>query len=168
MPIGVLIADDHPLMRSGIRTTLEGANDIVVVAEADEGREVLRLCARHRPDVVLLDLSMPGPPFVETIERLKAKLPEIGILALTAYDDAIYVRAVVAAGAEGYVLKDEVAEMLATAIRTVHRGGTWFSKAAFIKLQQPEGRIVADLTPREHQVLLLVARGLDNGAIAAE
>jgi DNA-binding NarL/FixJ family response regulator len=91
-PIRVLIADDHPFIRQGIRTTLAGAGDIIVVGEAVDGHQVQRLCRELRPDVVLLDLSMPGASAYETVMHLRMRCPATRVLVLSAYDDDVYVR----------------------------------------------------------------------------
>lgn len=166
--IRVIIADDHPLMRSGIRGTLSGERDLEIVGEAASGDEVRELCSRHAPDVLVMDLTMPGPPFVETIEAVKRARPDLRVLVLTAHDDAVFVRAVTKAGADGYLLKDEFSDALITAVRTVHQGGTWYSRSAFQKLHlpAPDRGDLAALSPRERDVARLVAAGHDTDEIA--
>lgn len=166
--IRVIVADDHPLMRSGVRSTLEREDDIDVVAEAADGSETIRVCVEHEPHVLVLDLSMPGPSFLQTTETLAERAPDVAVLVLTAYDESIYVRSVVKSGAAGYILKDEVPEALVSAVRTVAQGGTWFSRSAFQKLHQAgvEGDAIADLTAREREVLGLVAKGQSNEQIS--
>lgn len=168
--IDVIIADDHPLMRSGIRATLQSAADICVVGEASDGNEAQRLCRRLAPDILILDLNMPGPSFLETLTSLKKAAPSVNVLVLTAFDDGVYVRSLVKAGIAGYILKDEVPDALISAVRTVRHGGTWFSRAVFSKLYEvnlSDGAL-RDLTDRERDVLGLVATGRDNGEIARE
>jgi len=166
--IRVVIADDHPLMRSGVHATLVREVDIDVVGEASDGREAQALCAQHRPHVLVLDLNMPGPSFLETVEHLQEQENSVAVLVLTAHNDSMYVRSVIKAGAAGYVLKDEVPDALVNAVRTIHGGGTWFSRAAFVKLHEVDvdRDLVADLTKREREVLTLVARGRGNTQIA--
>ncbi len=169
-PIGVVIADDHPLMRSGIRATLLGAAEIRIVGEASDGNEVQNLCRRLEPHVLILDLNMPGPSFLETLTSLKNAAPNVNVLVLTAFDDGVYVRSLVKAGIAGYILKDEVPDALISAVRTVRHGGTWFSRAVFSKLHEVSlsDGVLSDLTDRERTVLGLVALGKDNGEIADE
>lgn len=169
-PICVVIADDHPLMRSGVRATLEGAADIHVVGEASNGREAQSLCQRLEPDILILDLNMPGPSFLETLTSLQEAVPNVNVLVLTALEEGVYVRSLVKAGIAGYILKDEVPDALISAVRTVQHGGTWFSRTVFSKLHEVtlDDNVLSDLTNRERDVLGLVARGRDNGEIAGE
>jgi len=127
-PIRVVIADDHPLVLQGIRETIRQANDIALVGEARRGDEVQNLCQKLQPDVLLLDLQMPGPSAIETTTVLHSRCPRLRVVILTAYDDAIYIHRMIAAGIAGYVLKDEVTESIPTAIRSVMQGGAWFSR----------------------------------------
>ncbi len=161
--IRVLLADDHPLMRAGIRATLVTEEDFTFVGEATNGDEVWELCCETKPDVVLLDLNMPGPPAVDTVRFLHEQCPDTNIMILTTCDDGAYVRSLISAGAVGYVLKEEAADVLARAIRAVVQGDTWFSRAVVEKMaslaiqEQPAGAVV--LSERERQVLQLVVAG---------
>ena len=157
-------------MRSGVRATLEEAADIRVVGEASNGREAQSLCQRLEPDILILDLNMPGPSFLETLTSLKQTVPNVNVLVLTALEEGVYVRSLVKAGIAGYILKDEVPDALISAVRTVQHGGTWFSRAVFSKLHEVNlsDNVLRDLTNRERDVLGLVARGRDNGEIAGE
>lgn len=169
--IRVLLADDHPLVRTGIRATLAGEPGLVTVGEAANGYEVQRLCRDLCPDVVVLDLSMPGPPPLSLIAYLQEHCPALRVLILTAYDDDAYVQGMVAAGVAGYVVKDEAPETVVHAIRTIVEGGAWFGRPIAAKLAglTPAGAApVEKLTSRERQILELLARGWDNGRIAAE
>jgi DNA-binding NarL/FixJ family response regulator len=117
--IRVLLADDHPLIRAGIREMLAGADGITLVGEATNGYETQSLCQTLQPDVVLLDLNMPGPQPHETIAYLQEHCPTTDVLILTAHDEDIYVRNLMATGVTGYVLKDQMPERLVGAIRGV-------------------------------------------------
>lgn len=166
----VLLADDHPLVRSGIRATLAGEAHIELVGEATDSFEAQRLCAAQQPDVLLLDLSMPGPSPLETLAAVRARAPRTRVLVLTAYDDDTYVRGMVSAGVDGYLLKDEATEALLQALTALARGGTYFSRAVVQKLVDGNDRAPSptDFTPREVEMLVGIARGWDNRRIAAE
>jgi DNA-binding NarL/FixJ family response regulator len=169
--IRVLIADDHPLVRSGLCTALQTEPDIVVAGEASDGDEAQRQCAALQPDVLVLDLNMDGPPATATLAAVRERCPRTRVLILTAYDDDVYVRGVVLAGAMGYVLKDEAPEALVQAVRTVAQGGTWFSRSLVenLVLQAEQGESDAPpLTERESQIIQLIAQGWDNARIAGE
>ena len=172
-PIRVLLADDHPLVRSGIRATLAEETDICIVGEATNGGEAVALCESHAPDVVLLDLSMPGPTPLVTIADLARVQPDVRVLVLTAYDDDAYVHGVVRAGVAGYLLKDEATEALVSAIHAVVKGGTWFSRAVVNKMftVRPDEELdnrVLELTARERELIEVIGRGWNNRRIAAE
>lgn len=169
--IRVLLADDHPLVRSGIKSTIMGEPDLVLVGEASDGDQVRQLCQELEFDVLLLDLSMPGPPPAETVAYLRENHPQLRVLALTAYDDDAYVRGLITAGAKGYVLKDEATAAVVRAIRAVYQGDMWFSHAIVEKLAQWKAQEPAPgpvLSSRERQLLQLIAQGLDNASIALE
>jgi len=168
-PIRVVLADDHPVVRAGLRLTLTAEPDIVLAGEATSGDEARRLARELQPDVLLLDLSMPGPPAAETVVYLRERWPALRVLVLTAYDDDTYVRGLVAAGVAGYVLKDETAETLIQAIRSIVRGGAWFSQRVIDKFMhpgQPAPPAAPELTDRERQLLGLLTEGRDNARIA--
>lgn len=176
-PIRVVLADDHAVVRKGIREFLEGAPDITVVAEATNGREALQAVAEHHPDVAVLDIQMPEMSGIEATRRIKARYPDVRVLILTAYDDDPYVFALLQAGAGGYVLKTASGEELVQAVRAVHRGDSALDPAVARKVVQrlasghptpASEEIVEGLTRRELEVLRLAARGLTNQAIGAE
>jgi DNA-binding NarL/FixJ family response regulator len=172
-PIRVILADDHAVVRKGIREFLEEAGDVEVVAEADDGAQALRLIEEHRPDVAVLDIRMPTMTGVEAARQVKDRFPQVRVLILTAYDDDPYVFALLQAGADGYVLKTASGDELVRAVRTVHRGESALSPEIATKVVRqavsgrPEGAAdqIETLTERELDVLRLAARGLTNRAI---
>lgn len=168
--IRVLLADDHPIVRTGIRTMLQSATDIEVVAEAKSGAEALTLVEQLAPDVVLLDMEMPGMSGVEVAKKLKLINSPVRVLALSAYDDTQYVRSLLASGAAGYLTKEEAPEMIIDAVRGVARGEEgWLSRRAVAKMSawtredRDEG---GKITEREQEVLALVVAGKTNQEIA--
>lgn len=171
--IKVVLADDHPLVRSGIKTTLAGERDIHLSGEATNGNEAQALIREQEPHVLLLDLNMSGASPLNTLSFVKEASPHTKVLVLTAYDDESYIRGLVDAGCAGYLLKDEAAEALVHAIRTVAAGGTWFSKTVLDKMMkwsQDEVRhnSAFDLTKREREILGVMAQGWDNKRISEE
>jgi DNA-binding NarL/FixJ family response regulator len=135
--IRVLVADDHPFVRQGIAAALLDEPDLLLVGEARDGDDVLRLCEEREADVLLLDLRMPGRPVLDVIHALQESCPELSILMLTAQEDEHSIRTTLKAGASGYMFKQEATQVLAQAIRTVHVGGTWLSRAATETLVRP-------------------------------
>jgi DNA-binding NarL/FixJ family response regulator len=173
--IRVLIADDHALVREGLRYVLDADPMIEVVAEASNGRLAVDLALQHLPDVIVLDITMPEETGLKAAERLKALLPSAKILLLSMHDQGEYVREGMRIGTNGYLLKDSAGEELRAAIRAVQAGGAFFSPAVVRRLtsvqQKPEAMpavALDQLTPRERDVLGGVARGLTNKAIAAQ
>jgi NarL family two-component system response regulator LiaR len=174
--IRILLADDHAVVRKGIREFLEEPGDIKVIAEAEDGAEALRLVEAHQPDVAVLDIRMPEVTGVEVARRIKERFPQVRVLVLTAYDDDPYVFALLQAGADGYVLKTASGDELVRAVRTVYAGETALSPEIAGKVvrqatrRRPEGAAdqVEPLTDRELDVLRLAARGLTNRAIGHE
>lgn len=173
--IRVLVADDHALVREGIRHVLDAEPGFDVVAEAANGREAVDLALLHTPDVVVLDITMPEETGLKAAARLRDLLPGARVLLLSMHDQAEYVREGMRIGTHGYILKDSAGEELRAAIRAVHAGGTFFSPTVVKRLtsappaESPSGAALLDaLTPRERDVLDGVARGLTNKAIAAE
>lgn len=120
--IRILLADDHHIVRAGVRQLLESATDLQVIAEAGDGEEAQVLIQKHKPDVAVLDIQMPKASGIEVTRWVRAHLPEVGVLILTAYNDDPYVMAVLQAGANGYVLKTGQADELIQAVRDVYEG----------------------------------------------
>jgi DNA-binding NarL/FixJ family response regulator len=173
--IRVLIADDHALVREGLRYVLDADPLIEVVAEASNGRVAVELALEFRPDVVVLDITMPEETGLKAAARVRELLPAAKVLLLSMHDQGEYVREGMRIGTHGYLLKDSAGEELRAAIRAVHAGGTFFSPAVVRRLAAaeavPENSPALQLellTPRERDVLGGVARGLTNKAIAAE
>ena len=172
-PIRVLLADDHAVVRTGIRQILEYAQDIKVVAEADNGEEAQILIAEHVPDVAVLDIQMPKASGIEVTRWVRANHRQVGILILTAYDDDPYVFAVLQAGANGYVLKTASPAEIIQAVRNVHAGKSALDPAITHKVleriaHQSEQPQVEPLSDRELEVLTLVAQGYTNKAISIQ
>jgi DNA-binding NarL/FixJ family response regulator len=170
--IRVLIADDHALLRDGIRALLRAVGDVEVVGEAADGQQALEEARRLDPDVVLMDIAMPGLGGLEATLAIRRECPRSRVLVLTQYDDREYVSRFLKAGASGYVLKKAAGAELASAIRAVHRGGLVLDPAvAREAVGEPAAAIAADdvyetLTDREKQVLKLVAEGRSNKEVA--
>jgi two-component system, NarL family, response regulator LiaR len=170
--IRVLVADDHAVVRQGLRTFLELQDDIEVVADVADGRQALDAVAEHEPDVVLMDLVLPVVDGVEAIRRIAAERPQTRVIALTSFLDDDKLFPAVRAGAAGYLLKDVEPQELVKAIRTVHGGEALLHPAVAARLMEEVAggkQEPADpLTPREREVVELIARGLSNKRIAAE
>jgi DNA-binding NarL/FixJ family response regulator len=137
--IRVALADDHQVVRIGVRSMLEKAPDIVVVGEANDGAGALRLVAELSPDILLLDVEMPGMTGVEVARRLQASGSPVRVLALSAYDDESYIAALLASGAAGYLTKDDAMEMLVDAVRGVARGEQGWLSA---RVRSSAGKVV--------------------------
>jgi NarL family two-component system response regulator LiaR len=174
--IRILLADDHVLVRQGTRELLEQEEDLTVVAEAGDGEEAVRLAATHRPDVAVMDISMPKLDGIEATQQIKTQDPTIAVLVLTAYDDDQYVFALLEAGAAGYLLKDVQASELVKAVRAVYAGESilhpTIARKVINRFAQPadkrEEDVLDQLTEREMEVLRLAARGMTNQEIAQE
>lgn len=171
--IRIILADDHHIVRSGIRQLLEGEDDLQVLAEAGDGEEAQVLIEKHKPDVAVLDIQMPKSSGIEVTRWVRAHFPEVGVLILTAYDDDPYVMAVLQAGANGYVLKTAHADDLVQAVRDVNEGKSALDPAITRKLMsnlfKRSEKITAEpLTDRELDVLRLAAKGFTNKAIGIQ
>ena len=172
-PVRVLLADDHALVRAGIRALLQNLGGVTVVAETGNGAEVLEFARAHRPDVVLLDISMPGLGGLEVSAQLRDALPEVRVVMLSMHANEEYVLQALRAGAAGYMLKDSATAELELALKAVMQGETYLSPP--ISKQVVEGyvqRVGAEqtasdnLTPRQRQVLQLIAEGHSTKEIA--
>lgn len=175
MTIQILIADDHGVLRAGLRALLNAEPDMEVVGEASDGEEALRLARELRPEVVLLDISMPGPGGIEVARTLKRVLPETSVLILTIHDDEGLLREAIRAGASGYITKRAIEPELINAIHAVRRGDLYvhptMTRALLRDFSPPppvEEEPVEPLTPREQEVLELIARGYTNRQAAEE
>ena len=171
--IKVLIADDHTVVRKGIRALLETEPGITVVGEAADGEDAIHKALALKPDVILMDLVMPKLDGVQAIKELREKLPEIKVLVLTSFAEDRRIVAAIEAGALGYLLKDSSPEDLVRAIREVHRGESSLhpkvAQQLIKKLRRPaEEPEREELTARERKVLAFIARGLSNREIARE
>jgi DNA-binding NarL/FixJ family response regulator len=173
--ISVLVADDHSIVREGIRRLIEGEPNIKLCGEAEDGRELLELVERHRPDVVILDITMPRLSGLETLERVRSKHPEVKTILLSVHADPPMIQSAVALGADGYLLKNARASEILSAIHAVTRGGSYFSPpvAREIVAQVREPRAEKDqpfslLSVREREVLHWIAEGLSAKEIAAD
>ncbi len=171
--IRVILADDHHMVRAGIRELLEGAGDIQVVGEAGDGEEAQSLIQKLKPDVAVLDIQMPKASGIEVTRWVRSHLAEVGVLILTAYDDDPYVMAVLQAGANGYVLKTANPDELIQAVRDVNEGRSALDPLITRKLmtnlfKRTQDAGVEPLTDREHDVLRLAAKGYTNKAIGVQ
>lgn len=171
--IRVLLADDHAVVRAGIRQLLEHSGDIQIVAEASDGEAAQALIQQHRPDVAVLDIQMPKASGIEVTRWVRANMPGVGVLILTAYNDDPYVMAVLQAGANGYVLKTASPDELIRAVHDVHEGKSVLDASITQKLMAhmfsgSKTPVVEELTEREMEVLSLAAKGFTNKAIGVQ
>ena len=169
MTILVLLADDHPVVRSGIRNLLESVEDINVVGEASDGQQAYQLIKEMKPDVLLLDMELPVMDGVELTQKLVSEDVDLKILALSSYSDRGYISEMLSLGANGYLIKDEVPQNIINAIRGVAQGEEgWVSREVAAMLSQityPDSE-QEELTPREKEVLGLAVEGQTNREIA--
>ncbi len=168
----LMLVDDHAVVREGLRAVFFGSSRCRVVAEASSGDEALRLLDAAQPDVVLMDLRMPGLSAAETIQRLRARLPDCNVIVFTSFGEEDALRATLQAGAIGYLLKDASREDLLSAVYSVAQGRPWLNESMqrqlleMMRRPEPEDPL-AVLTPRERSVLELIGQGMNNRRIAA-
>ena len=168
-PIRVVLADDHDLVRSGIKALLSMVEGVEVIAEARDGRELITLVESLNPDVVMTDISMPGMDGIAAISEIHAKHPQVRLLVLSMYDTVDFVKRAVASGACGYLMKDAPPFELEQALRSVMATGSYFSAAVAQRLLQPSEPTVDDeLTHRQVEILKLIAQGRASKEIAYE
>ncbi len=173
--IRVILADDHAILRSGVRAILEGIPEVTVVAEAGNGEQALKAIAEHKPDVLLTDISMPGMSGLELASRVADEWPDTRVLVLSMHADKEYATKAMALGTAGYILKDANPDELGCAVRAVARGEGYMSPAVlghvtaeFARMAKAESESSGPLTPRQIEVLRLVAEGLPTKAIAKQ
>jgi DNA-binding NarL/FixJ family response regulator len=167
--ITILIADDHPLTRAGLRVTLEQAPDMEIIGEAEDGDEAQKLVGELRPDVLLLDLKMPGLVAAKLENWVRANYPEIVTLILTAHDHDAYLAGVIEAGVEGFFNKNERAEIFIAAIRRAVRGECLLTDEQFERARrwnETVGKKWESLTEREREISKLLVQGLSDAALA--
>ena len=173
--IKILVVDDHAIVREGVRMILAKEGDLEVVGEAGDGQQALDLTERAQPDVVIMDISMPGMGGIEATQTIRAKHPEVQVLALTMHEDESYVFQLLRAGASGYVLKRAAAQDLVQAVRAAAKGEAFLYPSVARKVVEDYLRRVESgeerqrydgLTTREKEILTLIAQGLSNQQIA--
>lgn len=171
--IKILLADDHTILREGLKSLLSTEPDIEIIGEVSNGYDAIALAGRIKPDIVLMDIGMPVMNGIEATRKLKEQYPEIKVLILTQYDSQEYLFTVLSAGASGYVLKRTASSELVWAIKTVHEGLAYLSPVMtqtlireYLKTEDTSSKTKDVLTPREQEVLKLIAEGLTNQEIA--
>ena len=172
--IHILLADDHTILRAGIRSLLEDEADLQVIGEAEDGHSAVRMCCELQPDVVLLDIAMPRLNGLEATRQIRRDCPHTKVLILTMHENEEYIRKVLANGAMGYILKDAAARDLLGAIRAVHNGEAVLSPAItrliiedYLRWGDLNTTGASDnLSPREREILQLIAEGYNNKQIA--
>jgi DNA-binding NarL/FixJ family response regulator len=175
--ITVLLADDHTVVRQGLRALLEAEEDMTVVGEAENGRQAVQMAKRLQPEVVVMDIAMPQLNGLEATRQISKESPKSHVLILSSYSDDEYVQQLTDAGASGYLVKQTAATDLVAAIREARKGNAFFSPAISKRLldhyrssvnRPPDQKKAPKLTPREMEVLQLIAEGFANKQIAGE
>jgi DNA-binding NarL/FixJ family response regulator len=173
--ISVLVADDHGILREGVRSLIEGEKDIKVCAEASDGFEALEMVEKQHPDVVLLDISMPRLSGLETLERIRSRFRDIRVILLSVHAESTLIQSALALEVDGYLLKSARVSEIADAIRAVARGDSYFSppvaREIVSQIREPRRSVngpFSNLSAREREVLRLIAEGLSAKEIAAD
>ena len=169
--ITVIIADDHPIVRNGIKNELARHDEIEVISEAENGDESLQQAIKLQPDVLLLDINMPGFRAIDVVREISKREGKTKVLVLSAFGDLEYILAMLKAGANGYMLKDEEPATIVKGIRAISKGETWLSadvatRLVFASVRSNQNYGKSELTSREKEVLALIAKGHDNRKIA--
>ena len=169
--IRLFIADDHPIVREGLKNILSNCPDIFLVGETSSGDDVVTECEQNKINVLLLDISMPGPGFLEIIHRLKMKIPDLKILVLSMHAEKHYAMRAIKTGASGYLTKDHSTDELARAIRQVYNGNMYLTPAIaddMVSMLQSAGRVYAHetLSDREYQIMCMIGEGKNTNEIA--
>lgn len=172
-PIRILLVDDHTLVRAGFRSLLEELAEVRIIAEAEDGREALQMVARHRPDVVLMDIMMPGLNGLEAVARIKQEFPQTQVIILSMHAAEEYVLRALRAGAAGYLLKDASLEELERALKSVMRAEVYLSPAisklvvtGYMRHASNETSPLERLTPRQREILQLIAESRSSKQIS--
>jgi DNA-binding NarL/FixJ family response regulator len=171
-PLRIIIADDHAVIREGLRLLLNSQDDLEVVGDVDSGLDACRMVEELKPDVVLMDISMPGMGGAQATKRLKETRPDVKVLVLSAHEDDLHVRQLLSGGAAGFILKRTATSELTKAIRTVASGGTYLDPVIAAKVmtgfigREGQGRMPGGLSRREEDVLKMMAHGHTNKEIA--
>lgn len=167
--INIILVDDHPLFREGIASRLRMHGDIHIMAEADNGRELLSMLNTYHPDIVMMDISMPEMNGMDALEIINEKFPHVNVIILSMHDDKEYILNVIRSGAAGYLLKDISGEDMISAIQKVYGGGKYFTNEVAEILAQENTSTGSDiLTTREQLILRLISHGYNNKKIARE
>jgi DNA-binding NarL/FixJ family response regulator len=169
--IRLFIADDHPIVREGLKNILSGCSDIYLAGETSNGNDVVNECEQNQVDVLLLDISMPGPGFLDIIHRLKVKMPALKTLVLSMHSEKHYAMRAIKTGAAGYLTKDHSTEELARAIRQVYKGNMYVTPAIaedMFSLLQSDNRayVHETLSDREYQIMCMIGEGKNTQEIA--
>jgi DNA-binding NarL/FixJ family response regulator len=167
-PIRVGLVDDHPIVRAGIRALLEAAPELSLVGDASTGAEALQLFAESRPDVAIVDISLPDTSGIEVVRRIATIDPEMRVIVLTGHEDAAYLHPLLELGARGYILKRSAAEDLIRAIKAVAAGGLYLDPAIAGEAVGQAETALSELSPRELEVLRFTALGHSNKEAAAQ